>query len=300
MAVAEQLDRQENPLGRQAEPVRLVPARPAARLAGLVREYRGYRDAAPAARIQRESATSVIPLVFEFAAGWRVASPGSAYAPERLRGFVAGLSDAYALVEPAGAIEGVQVDLTPIGARRLLGVPMHELANRAVSLEALVGRPAAFLTEVLVNTPGWAGRFGVLDAALSHRLEDSGEVSAEVEWAWVTLERSGGRVAIGELCSELGWSRKRLVARFREDIGLPPKTAARIIRFERLQRRLRLKALTPALSQKAREFAWADLALECGYADQAHLVREVRRLAGVTPTQLLRETIVQDASLISG
>lgn len=276
----------------QQDATRLVPARPAARLAGIVCEYRGYLDLAPPARVQRESASSVVPLIVEFASGWRVASPGSAYRLEPVRGFVAGLSDTYTLVEPAGAVEGVQVDLTPIGARRLLGVPMHELANRVIALEALIGRPAVFLTEVLVNTPGWAGRFGVLDAALSHRLQDSShEVAPGVEWAWSELQRSGGQVSVAYLCSELGWSRKRLVARFREDIGISPKTAGRIIRFERLQQRLRRRKGGPV--------SWADLAIQCGYSDQAHLVREVGRLAGVTPTALLRETFLQDAPALS-
>jgi len=67
------------------------------------------------------------------------------------------------------------------------------------------------------------------------------------------------------------------VARFRADVGLPPKSAARVLRFAALVRRLR--AGGPALS-------WAALAADAGYADQAHLTRDVRRCAGLTPTAL--------------
>ena len=98
-----------------------------------------------------------------------------------------------------------------------------------------------------------------------------------MEWAWRRLESTGGTVSVTRLAVELGWSRKRLVAHFREEVGLGPKAAARVLRFEAMVSRLR----------SGRRGGWAELALECGYFDQAHLAREVRRLAGVTPTELL-------------
>jgi AraC-like DNA-binding protein len=79
------------------------------------------------------------------------------------------------------------------------------------------------------------------------------------------------------LPAELGWSRKQLAARFRDEVGLTPKTAARVLRFQALLAGLR--------SGGTRE--WVDLALECGYFDQSHLVRDVRRFTGLTPTELV-------------
>ena len=97
---------------------------------------------------------------------------------------------------------------------------------------------------------------------------------------------SGGRVAIAGLARELGWSHRRLIARFRDQVGLAPKRVSRIVRFERT---LQAIAAEPG-GQLAR------VAAACGFADQAHLAREVADLASLTPTQLRDEVVnsVQD------
>mgnify|MGYP005868667299 CR=1 FL=1 len=71
----------------------------------------------------------------------------------------------------------------------------------------------------------------------------------------------------------LDWSRKHLASRFHEEVGLPPKTIARIARFNRAQ----------AMAASGMGDGWADIAAACGYADQAHLTREFVALAGTTP-----------------
>ena len=81
---------------------------------------------------------------------------------------------------------------------------------------------------------------------------------------------------IAALSRELGYSHKHLVSLFRDQIGLSPKLAARLLRFDRLVRELRLGPRP-----------WAKLAYELGFSDQAHLAREVRRFAGLTPSALL-------------
>jgi AraC-like DNA-binding protein len=249
-------------------------------LTGVVIEYRGFRDERPAPGVAREAPWGGVPVIIDIGAGWNVASPADGYGPSRYRGFVAGMHDAFALVEAAGPSFGVQVDLSPLGARRLLGVPMHELTNRIVALEDLLGRDARLLTERLADAPAWPERFAIIDEALTRRLAAARPVSPGVEWAWCRLAATAGAVPVGTLGRELGWSRKRLVASFREEIGLTPKTCARVLRFEALLDRLHA-SLGPV--------SWAELALECGYYDQPHLVRDVRRLAGVTPTALLGE-----------
>jgi len=192
----------------------LRPAAPAPALRGTVIEYRAYRldDLSPP---QAEHPSACVPVIIDLGSGWHVATPASGYRPARMGGFVAGMHDAFALVGPAGPALGVQVDLSPLGARRLLGIPMHELANRAVPLEDLLGREARSLVERLAEAPGWPERFAILDAALARRVEDAPAVSPEIDWAWRRLVASAGAVPVGELGARLGWSRKRLVARFR-------------------------------------------------------------------------------------
>jgi transcriptional regulator GlxA family with amidase domain len=94
-----------------------------------------------------------------------------------------------------------------------------------------------------------------------------------VAWAWRALEASAGGVEIGRLSERIGCSRRHLIAGFREQVGVPPKTAARILRFDRAARAVR----------DGRRGSLARLATACGYHDQAHMTREFRALAGLTP-----------------
>jgi len=101
--------------------------------------------------------------------------------------------------------------------------------------------------------------------------------SPPVAWAWSRLRASGGTTAIAPLARAAGWSQKHLIARFRAELGLAPKRLARLLRFERFTTRLRAQ----------RRLTWVALALDCGYYDQAHLIRDCRAFAGCTPPRLL-------------
>src|SRR6185295_3838639 len=155
----------------------------------------------------------------------------------------------------------IQVNFTPLGAHRLLGLPMGLLANRSIHLEDLLGSEARRLTERLAEASGWDVRFDLLDRFLLRRLEAARAPAAQVAWAWERLAETEGRLPVGELVRELGWSRKHLAARFHEAIGLPPTTVARIFRFHRAVERL----------GGVEQVRWADFACDCGYYDQAHL-----------------------------
>jgi AraC-like DNA-binding protein len=114
------------------------------------------------------------------------------------------------------------------------------------------------------------------------RLEGGPRPAPEVAWAWRRLVASGGGIPIGRLAAEVGWSHKHLITQFRQQVGLRPKTAARLVRFHRVWRRL---------DQSGGRPVWAELAQEAGYADQAHLIREFRRFTGMTPTQFQARTL---------
>ena len=92
------------------------------------------------------------------------------------------------------------------------------------------------------------------------------------------LVRDYGRLPIGDLTTELGWSRRRIASEFREQVGLPPKSAARLLRFERAK----------ALLDRA-DLSLAEVALESGFYDQSHLSNEFRRITGATPAAYAAE-----------
>jgi AraC-like DNA-binding protein len=221
-----------------------------------------------------------IPLIINLGSPWRVDGA-------RLDSFLAGLRLRPAAVSGERTFSCLELRLTPLGTSRLLGLPLHELADRTVALEDLL--PG---TEVLVarlqEAPGWAERFDLVESFLSRQLEDTTPPPRELDWAWHQLVRSGGRVRVRELAIELGWSPRRLIERFRDHIGLAPKAAARVIRFDR--------AVTALRSGQPRI---AEVAAACGYADQAHLGRELRELGGVTPGGLVGSNFVQDGGVVS-
>jgi AraC-like DNA-binding protein len=199
----------------------------------------------------------------------------------RFGSFVAGLHDSPALTEHAGEGHGIQAYLTPLGARRLLGMPMGELTRQVVELEDLIGGGARELAERLATAADWRTRFALLERAIAERVMEAPPVAPELEWAWRRLHDSDGAVSIGALAAELGWSRRHLAATIREELGMSPKPLARLLRFERAVARLRAGAELP------------DVALDSGYYDQAHFNRDFREFAGVTPTRY-RSTFVQD------
>jgi AraC-like DNA-binding protein len=195
--------------------------------------------------------------------------------------FVGGLSDRPVQTEFVGDAAGIQVDLTPLGARRILGLPMDELTNRVVAIEDVLGPRAGLLVERLQEASGWPERFALLDAALLGRLEDGPEPAPEVAWTLRRLAAADGRLAIAGLAAEVGWSRRHLAASWQRDVGLAPKAVARILRFQRALRLVR------------QGHPLADAAYDCGYADQPHLNRDFRALAGASPREV---TFVQDAA----
>ena len=212
-----------------------------------------------------------IPIIFNLGPAWEIET--SETGVQRRDSFVAGLGLGPALVRGAATSSCIELRLTPLGAHRLLQLPMHELTNRATALEDVLpgGRD---LASRLRETHGWAARFDLLETFLLQRMSDTEPPRTELAWSWERLVRTGGQTPIGRLADELGWSRRRLIARFREAVGLAPKAAACVIRFDRAASALRTGSAPPLV----------ELALACGYFDQAHLNRDFRRLAGTTPS----------------
>jgi AraC-like DNA-binding protein len=233
----------------------------------LLRGVEGWAQTRGDAPELREVPFPGIPLTLNLGPPWQVDGM------RHLHSFTAGMGTASSTVRGEATWTCIELRLTPQGAHRLFGVSMHELANRAVELDDLV--PETRDVEArLREAQGWSDRFDVVDAFLLQRLTDSRPADPGVAWSWHHLYTTQGRAPIGALASELGWSHRRLIARFREQIGLTPKAVARVIRFDRAATALRMQ-----------DRGLAEIAYGCGYADQAHLNREFRELAGTSPTR---------------
>ncbi|MFD7292314.1 helix-turn-helix domain-containing protein [Streptomyces sp. NPDC059897] len=168
----------------------------------------------------------------------------------------------------------VEVRLSPLIARAMLGVSPVDLDGSTIALDDVWGRQGARIREQLDDATSWEDRFALTDALLARQRGRGPTVDPEVAWGWERIVASRGRVRVEDLAIETGWSRKRLWGRFRSQIGLPPKRVARLVRFHHAAHRL---ASGESVSQ---------IAAECGYADQSHLHREVRAFTAMAPTTL--------------
>ena len=282
-----QVVRHESEIGRWE----MVSQGATPRLRRHVLGYCGYEEETVGFTRRRELPSGEVILIVGF--GPRLKTTYPSLAPDRVathRSFVAGLHDTHCFVESPGTQAGIQVNLTPLGAHLLLGLPMRELTNRVVELDDLLGAGADLLVEQLHDAVDWQARFALLDEALVRRLDSARPASPDVAWAWRRLIQGGGRPAVGELCDELGCSRKHLLRRFNEQIGVAPKTYARVLRFQRAVQMLGHRDGASWLDEHERGAgqgkSWGEIALECGYFDQAHMNRDFRQFAGASPSEL--------------
>jgi len=246
-------------------------------LAPYVSEYFGGSEETLAPLCRRELPADIAPIIINFGAPFRLIDDADPSRWTEIRSFIAGAFDRYVLVASTGSYACMQINFTILGARLFFGRPMHALANRVVPLDDAFGAEARRLEMALFDADDWAARFDLLDDAIAARIARATLPPPAVTHVMRRLVRSHGAIPIGALAGESGWSHKHLVSQFTEQIGLTPKTLARVLRFGLAADRL----------ASANGGHLADIAIDCGYYDQSHFTRDFREFAGVTPTELL-------------
>lgn len=238
---------------------------PAVRLPGV--SMAGFRQRVPAPVDITMIAHPSITLIIDLSEAGGIVHDANG---RHCRGsFVAGLLPG--LLRAGGnSGECLQIRLSPVVAATVFD-GATELTGAVASLDDVLGSAAWRLEERLRATTSWDERFTIAADALARRLRARGPLDPEVGHAWRRTVAGRGRVRVDGLAEEVGWSRKRLWARFRSQLGLTPKLATRLVRFDRAAHLL------------AAGRAVADVAAECGYVDQPHLNREVKAITGTTP-----------------
>ncbi|MGH3302889.1 MAG: helix-turn-helix domain-containing protein [Streptosporangiaceae bacterium] len=246
----------------------------------------GYRDIGIPPAKHRGLPSPGLTLIFTLDDRLTIAEhPDPAQPADSFDTLVGGLHTRPALITHEGRQSGIQLGLSPLGSRVLLGMPAAELAGIDVHGRDVLGGFATELQDRLRMAASWDERLAILEQALLCRMRQADEragIGGEVLHAWQRLLRSGGTTPVADLAAETGWSDRHLRARFRAEIGLAPKAAARVIRFDRARRILQRRAA------KGEALQLAELAASCGYFDQAHLDREFGLLAGCSPTTWVR------------
>ncbi len=179
-------------------------------------------------------------------------------------------------IAPTGPVKTMGIRFRPGGAHPFVGFPLDGLTGAFVpTRDVWSAGEGRRVEDAVLNAPDDGTRRALLEEFLARRLDASRFDGGRLAAAAGTLLRRRGRMRVAELARRSGWSRRQLEREFQRRVGISPKTLARIARFQNL---LRLSGRNAARS-------WSDLAAVCGYADQAHLVREFREFAGATPTE---------------
>lgn len=239
-------------------------------VAPLISRCVGYRFEGLPPGIHRGLPGPTITVVVSLGAPLTLQQPG-ATSLDSFQALVGGLHTKPAVIFHDGSQHGVQLDLTPRGARALFGMPARELTGHVVPLAdvlAGVGR----LTEQMALAESWSDRFDILDEALTRAITVTDRDS--IDLAWNRIVGTAGTTRIGDVATESGWSRRHLTDRFRREYGLSPKEVARMTRFSQSSRMLQTGRLSIA-----------SVAAACGYVDQSHMSREWRDFAGCPPSE---------------
>lgn len=191
---------------------------------------------------------------------------------------IAGATARASTIRFGGVLEHVGVQLAPGGIAAVLGAPAREVEGRVVALEDLWGAAGRELVARMVELPLEARPRLILEAIRARLAARDAGVGRAAAGAIRTLVAARGAIRVRDLASAIGLGERRLEQVFAQDVGLSPRAWSRVMRFR--------SAVDYVTAHPER--AWADVARACGYADQAHLVRELRAITGHTPGALAR------------
>ncbi len=255
--------------------IREYPVHPA--LAPFVKcvwslESEGRVCDAPRERILPDSC---VELVFHFHDPFRSHFPNGESALQP-RSFVVGQMKRFLEIEPAGRAGFVAVRFHARGAYLFFHRPLSEVAAGVVDLEDLWRARAREWTERIALANGMAARVRFIEHALLSLLSENGRTEPAVDRALRLIETSRGQVRVNDLAAEIGVSCRHLTRQFQRAVGLSPKEFGRVSRF--------LCALQ--LLTDGNQRSLTDVALDCGFFDQAHFNHEFRELAGMSPGDL--------------
>jgi AraC-like DNA-binding protein len=185
---------------------------------------------------------------------------------------VVGPSTRASCVRPDGWVRVVGARLHPHAARRFTGLPAYELTDRILALGDVAPRLEASLALDVADLDDGRRMVAALDAALARAMPGPPESRSAAAVAIARAER--GLCRVDDLAQRLGVSAREIERTFREHVGLSPKLFLRIVRFQEV---------LGALAKGTPDGAWASLAAEHGFYDQAHLIRDFKSFAGASP-----------------
>ena len=181
-------------------------------------------------------------------------------------------------IAPTGPVQLLGIRFHPGGTAPFFPIPMHQLTNQVVELDAIDSGLAKKLMAVAGNSALLLQKIAAVEACLAYRASHFGNDSGLHRVA-ANAVHVGGRITIDQLAASAGISGRQLERRFRNEVGIAPKLFCRILRFQQVFRAVEKNSA-----------GWAGVAADCGYYDQAHLIRDFQEFARQTPAVFLTQS----------
>jgi AraC-like DNA-binding protein len=242
-----------------------------------------YCSDTPAHRRERILPSGTVELVINLSDDEiRIDDPSHPNGVRRYPGaVVSGPYSNFFQIDPLQHASIIGVHFRPGRAVPVLGMPASELVNAHVDLESVWGRTAAELRERLCAATAPAKRFAVLEEVLLRCMRQSRPRHGAIPIALDALEQADEAVKVRDVARRVGLSQRRFIQLFTADVGLTPKLYGRVRRFQRVRE----------LVRNTREPDWAAVALQCGFFDQSHLIRDFSEFSGFSPAAYLNQRI---------
>jgi AraC-like DNA-binding protein len=201
--------------------------------------------------------------------------------------WLAGIQEDYIIIEALRESDLIGIRFRPGGAHAFLHFPVSEMTNHVVECEQLFGALLRQLREQLLETPRFDQRIRLIENFMLKRIDPATE-DPLIAYALREIHQHDGQKMIYQLSREVGYSHKHLISRFRAAVGVSPKRLCRILRFQSVIHRIKNQT----------QVRWADVAQQCNYYDQAHLIHEFRHFSDANPSGYLQHRDADENHII--
>ncbi len=254
-----------------------TPPPPLGNLVALFTYYKGYQ---PGHSIDRFLPDGNVELVIDL-----TDFPKNVYDNETLavrqsfsKAWISGLRREFISIHAGQDAEMSVIRYQKAPARAIVGLPLADLTEQVIEGDLVFGRPILLLREALLEAGSPEAKMAVAERHLLAMAGNELQPNPFVQYAVDQILLQPGQLSLEALSHKVGYSQKHLIQLFKEQVGLPPKAFLRIIRFQR--------AIMEIEQRGAIE--WSHLALDCGYYDQAHFIRDFKLFSGFTPEAYLQ------------
>jgi AraC-like DNA-binding protein len=153
--------------------------------------------------------------------------------------------------------------------------PMEEISNCVVDADLVWGPDFGDLRELLLDTKDVDRRFELVEDFLLTKFRSKLNLNPCVAFAVGEMIERPDRLSIARMNEKIGYSQKHFTEMFRKQVGVTPKSYLKIMRFQKAIRSI----------DAADDIDWGDIALTCGFYDQAHFIHDFKHFSGFTPEQ---------------